>query len=101
MILFSFGFLLILVTIFGSGYIICSNKSFIKKTIIVCLIFNISLTSAIIISSIISMETALSVSMLLVPIMLFITWLCIKEIKEYVGRTKKTIRRKRKSLANI
>lgn len=84
MILFSFGFLLIIIiTIFGSGYIICSNISFIKKTIIVCLIFNISLTSAIIISSIISMETALSISMLLVPIMLFITWWCIKEIKEY------------------
>ena len=86
MILFSFGFLWIIITIFGSGYIICSNKSFIKKTIIMCLIFNISLTSAIILSSIISMEVALSISMLLVPIMLFITWWCIKEIKEYVGR---------------
>ena len=83
MILFSFGFLLIIITIFGSGYIICSNRSFIKKTIIMCLIFNISLTSAIILSSIISMEVALSISMLLVPIMLFITWWCIKEIKEY------------------
>lgn len=83
MILFSFGFLLIIITIFGSGYIIYSNISFIKKTIIVCLIFNISLTSAIIISSIISMEIALSISMLLVPIMLLITWWCIKEIKEY------------------
>lgn len=51
-----------------------------------CLIFNISLTSAIILSSIISIETALSVSMLLVPIMLLITWLCIKEIKEYGGK---------------
>lgn len=86
MILFSFGFLLIAVIIFGSGYIICSNKSFIKKTIIMCLIFNISLTSAIVLSSIISMETALSISILLVPIMLFVTWWCIKEIKEYVKR---------------
>ena len=83
MILFSFGFLGVLVIIFGSSYIICSNKSFIKKTIIMCLIFNISLTSAIILSSIISMEAALSISMLLVPLMLFITWWCIKEIKEY------------------
>ena len=48
-----------------------------------CLIFNISLTSAIILSSIISMEVALSISMLLVPIMLFVTWWCFKEIKEY------------------
>ena len=48
-----------------------------------CLIFNISLTSAIILSSIISMEAALSISMLLVQLMLFITWWCIKEIKEY------------------
>lgn len=86
MILFSFGFLLIAVIIFGSVYIICSNKSFIKKTIIMCLIINISLTSAIVLSSIISMETALSISILLVPIMLFVTWWCIKEIKEYVKR---------------
>lgn len=84
MILFSFGFLWIVVTIFGSGYIICSNKSFVKKTIIVCLIFDINLTSAIILSSIISIETAISVSVLLVPIMLLVTWWCIKEIKEYV-----------------
>lgn len=83
MILFSFGFLLVLAIIFGSSYIICSTKSFIKKTIIMCLIFNISLTSAIILSSIISIEAALSISMLLVPLMLFITWWCIKEIKEY------------------
>jgi hypothetical protein len=86
MILFSFGFLLIIITIFGSGYIMCSNRSFIKKTIIMCLIFNISLTSAIILSSIISIEVALSISILLVPIMLFVTWWCIKEIKEYVRR---------------
>ena len=86
MILFSFGFLLIILTIFGSGYIICSNRSFIKKTIIMCLIFNISLSSAIILSSIISIEVALSISILLVPIMLFVTWWCIKEIKEYVRR---------------
>lgn len=86
MILFSFGFLLIIITIFGSGYIICSNRSFIKKTIIMCLIFNISLTSAIILSSTISTEVALSISMLLVPIMLFVTWWCVKEIKEYVRR---------------
>ena len=83
MILFSFGVLLIIITIFGSGYIICSNRSFIKKTIIMCLIFNISLTSAIILSSIISMEVALSISILLVPIMLFVTWWCVKEIIEY------------------
>ena len=48
-----------------------------------CLIFNFSLTSAIILSSIISMEVALSISMLLVPIMLLVTWGCVKEIKEY------------------
>lgn len=101
MILFSFGFLLIILTIFGSGYIICSNRSFIKKTIIMCLIFNISLTSAIILSSIISMEVALSISMLLVPIMLFVTWWCIKEIKEYVRRNKSIIRRKGQSLQRI
>lgn len=95
MILLSFGFLIIIGIIFSSGYIMCSNISFIKKTIIMCLLINISLIGAIVLSSLVSIETALSVSITLIPIMLIIDWYMLKETKSYVRRNKKITGRKR------
>ena len=98
MLLLSFGFLIIIGIIFGSGYIMCSNMNFIKKTTIMCLLINISLIGAIVLSSLVSIETALSVSITLVPIMLIIDWYMLKETKSYVKRNRKVTRRKEQSL---
>lgn len=95
MMLLSFGFLVIIGIIFSSGYIMCSNISFIKKTTIMCLLINISLIGAIVLSSLVSIETALSISITLVPIMLIIDWYMLKETKSYVRRNKEITRRKR------